>query len=62
MVTVCRGATRGLSTLDSMVHPDVRVGGIAHSGLDGREVAKRDSSSVNQGKETAINQPASNSG
>lgn len=37
-----------------MVHPDVKVGNAAHSGLDGREVTMRSSSGMNHGKETAI--------
>lgn len=46
--------TKELSTLDRMVHPDVKVGNAAHSGLDGREVTMRSSSGMNHGKETAI--------
>lgn len=40
MVTICPGATKELNTLDRMVHPDVKVGNPAHSGLDGHEVTK----------------------
>lgn len=54
MVTICPGATKELNTLDRMVHPDVKVGNPAHSGLDGHEVTKCCSSGMNHGKETAI--------
>lgn len=47
-------ATKELNTLDRMVHPDVKVGNAAHSGLDGHEVTTCSSSGMNHGKETAI--------